>query len=320
MRTASFLVLTLLGVSLCFGSEIYPSKPVRVIAPMAPGSLLDISARLISQQLSEQLGKSFVVENRAGASGTIGNNFVAKSAPDGYTLLLIGPGTATVPNLYKSVPYDTVRDLAPITLIGGTAQVLVVNPALNVGTLKEFVALAQANPGKFNYSSAGAGAITHLASELFKIAAKVDISHIPYKGGGEMTSAVLSGQAQMLLTAIPTVIAHVNSGRMRALAVTTDGKRSPMLPEVPSMSEAGVPGMAVYFWFGLGGPAGLPKEVVDKLHAEVLKAISVPAMKERFLAQGAELVGSGPEEFRTHIRDELRRWGGVIRSAGIQPE
>ncbi|MBI3054351.1 MAG: tripartite tricarboxylate transporter substrate binding protein [Betaproteobacteria bacterium] len=320
MRTASFVVMILLGVSLCFGGESYPVKPVRVIAPMAPGSLLDITARMISQQLSEQLGRSFVVENRAGASGTIGNNYVVRSVPDGYTLLWIGPGTATVPNLHKSIPYDTIKDLAPITQIGGAAQVLVVNPSLNVTTLKEFIALAQANPGKFNYSSAGAGAITHLASELFKIAAKVDVSHIPYKGGGEMTSAVLSGQAQMLLTGIPTVIAHINSGRVRALAVTTDGKRLPVLPDVPSMSEAGVSGMSVYFWFGLGGPAGMPKEVVDKLHAEVVKAISLPSVKERFLAQGAELVGSSPEEFARHIRDELRRWGEVIKSAGITLE
>jgi len=320
MRTASFLVLTLLGVSLCFGSENYPNKPVRVIAPYPPGSAVDITARLISQQLSEQFGKSFVVDNRPGASGSIGNSLAARSAPDGYTLLLIGPGLAIAPNLYKSLPYDPIKDFTPVTQVIGAPQVLVVYPGLNVNTLKEFVALAQANPGKFNYSSAGAGNATHLGSELFKIAAKVNITHVPYKGGGEMMSAVLNGQVQMVLTTMPTVLPHVNSGRVRALAVTTDGRRSPIMPDVPSMSEAGVSGMVVYLWFGLGGPAGLPREVVNKVHAEVVKAVSLPSVKERYLAQGAEVVGSSPQEFSKYIRDELKRWGEVIKSAGITLE
>lgn len=320
MRTASFLVLTLLGVSLCFGSENYPNKAVRVIAPYPPGSAVDITARLISQQLSEQFGKSFVVDNRPGASGSIGNSLAARSAPDGYTLLLMGPGLAIAPGLYKSLPYDPIKDFTPVTQVIGAPQVLVVYPALNVNTLKEFVALAQANPGKFNYSSAGAGNATHLGSELFKIAAKVNITHVPYKGGGEMMSAVLNGQVQMVLTTMPTVLPHVNSGRVRALAVTTDGRRSPIMPDVPSMSEAGVSGMAVYLWFGLGGPAGLPREVVNKVHAEVVKAVSLPSVRERYLAQGAEVVGSSPQEFSKYIRDELKRWGEVIKSAGITLE
>lgn len=324
MRNALLFVLTLFGASLCLGAEVYPSKAVRVIVPFPPGGSSDIVARVISQQLSEQLGKSFVVDNRPDASGTasgtIGNGIVAKSASDGYTLMIADPSFSTVPGLYKSLPFDVAKDFAPITQIIGAPYVLVVHPSLNVNTLKEFIALAQANPGKFNYGSAGTGAQNHLSAELFKIAAKVNIAHIPYKGGADAMAAVLGGKIQMLIATIPLALPHVSGGRLRALAVTTDGKRSPVMPDVPSMSETGVSGMTIYSWFGLVGPAGMPKEVVNKLHAEVVKALAVPSVKERYIAQGAELVGSSPEEFSILIRNELRRWAEVIKSAGITPE
>ncbi|MBI4191619.1 MAG: tripartite tricarboxylate transporter substrate binding protein [Betaproteobacteria bacterium] len=317
MRNAWLFVLTMFGASLCFGAEVYPGKTVRVVAPFAPGGISDIVARVVSQQLSEQLGKTFIVDNRAGAGGVVGNGIVAKSAPDGHTLLMVNPAFTILPGISKSLPYDTEKDFTAITQIMRVPSVLVVNPALNVNTLKDFVALAQANPGKYNYGSGGPGSALHLYSELFKIAAKVDIVHIPYKGGGENFAALIGGQIQMLIISVPTALQFVKSGRMRALAVTTDGKRAPSMPDVPSMSEAGVSGMAIYVWFGFVGPAGIPKDIVNKLHAEVVKALAVASVKKQFIEQDAELVGSSPAEFSNHLRDEMRLWAKVIKSAGI---
>jgi tripartite-type tricarboxylate transporter receptor subunit TctC len=318
MRNALLFVLTLFVAGLCVGAEVYPSKPVRVLVSVGPGSTADLIARVISQQLSEQLGKSFVVDNRVGASGVIANGIVAKGAPDGYTLAVMDITSAIVPGLNKSLPYDPLKDFGAITLIVRSQQVLVVNPALNVNTLKEFIALAQANPGKFNYGSGGVGSPIHLFSELFKIAANVNIVHIPYKG--DRLTALRRGEIQMNITSIQNVLAPVKSGQVRALAVLTDGKRLASMPDVPSMSEAGVSGMAVYSWDGLMGPAGMPKEVVNKLYAGVVKALAVPSVKERLTALDTELVGSGPEEFSIYFRNEIRRWTEVIKSAGITPE
>ncbi len=320
MLNTLLFVLTLIGASLCIGAEVYPSKPVRVIVPYGPGGNTDIAARVISQQLSEQLGKSFVVDNRAGATGTIGTGIVARSAPDGYTLSMADTSWSIVPGLYKSLAYDVTRDFTPITQIMRVPNALVVSPSPNVTTLREFIALAQANPGKFNFASSGTGSLNHLMPELFKKAAKVDIVHIPYKGAGETITALLGGQVQMLISPVLPVLAHIKSGRMRALAVTTDGKRVPTMPDVPSMSEAGVPGLTIYYWAGLAGPAGMPKEVVNKLHGEAVKALAAPIVMDQFIAMSAELVGSRPEEFSRFIRIELRRWAEAIKSAGITPE
>ena len=320
MRYAMLLVLTLFGASLCFGAEVYPSKAVRVIVAFGPSGTTDLTARLISQQLSEQFGKSFVVDNRPGASGAIGAGIVAKSAPDGYTLLMIEPNFSSLPGLNKSLPFDVVKDFTPITQIGRIPYVLVAHPSLNAPTLKDFIALARANPGKFNYGSTGVGSSLHLGTELFKTETKVNIVHIPYKGGGEVITAMLAGEVQMRIAPISTVLTYVNSGKVRALAVATEGKRVPSMPDVPSMSEAGVPGMAIYHWTGLIGPAGMRRNVVSKLHDEVVKATTVPSVKEWFIAQSGELVGSSPEEFSKYIRNEMRRWAEVIKSVGITTE
>ncbi|MBI4190615.1 MAG: tripartite tricarboxylate transporter substrate binding protein [Betaproteobacteria bacterium] len=320
MRNAMLFVLTLLGASLCFGAEVYPSKAVRVVVPSGPGSGSDIVTRLISLQLSEQLGKSFVVDNRTGASGTIASAIAAKSAPDGYTLLLVDTRWTIAPGLNKSVQYDVAKDFAAITQVASNSTVLVVHPSLKANTLKEFIALAQANPGKLNYASSGTGSAIHLASELFKAAAKVNITHIPYGGGSTAALVgVAGGQVQMTIPTIASVLPYVKNGLMRALAVTGD-KRSSSMPDVPSFGEAGVPGMADYVWYGFVGPAGMPNQVVNKLHAEVIKALAVASVKERFIALGSELVGSSPEEFSMLIRSELRRWAEVIKSAGITTE
>lgn len=320
MRIAMLFVLMLFEASLCAAADVYPDKSVRVVVPFAPGGSVDTTARVISQQLTEQLGKPFIVDNRTGASGTIGNAIVAKSAPDGYTLMMADTSTAIAGSLYKSLPFDVAKDFSAITEIMRAPQVLVINASTNANTLREFVALAQANPGKFNYGSAGSGGALHLTAELFKMAAKVNIVHVPFKGGSDAIVALMNGDTHMQISTLPTVFAAIKSGKARALAVTSDGKRLPAIPNVPSMGEGGVPNMVVYVWYGLVGPAGMPKKLVSTLNAEAIKATAVPSVKERFIAQGAEVVGSSPEDFTKYIRSELQRWTAVIKAAGVTPE
>lgn len=321
MLRIAVLIVLLSGATLCRAAEVYPARPVRIVVTAAPGGIVDITARVIALQLTDQLGKSFIVENRTGAGGIVGTGHVAKSAPDGYTLLLATPGFTIVPALHKSLPYDTATDFSPVTQISAATQVFVVPPALKAHTMQEFVAFAQANPGKLNYGSGGQGSPLHVYAELFSKAAKVKLVHVPYKGGGgESMTALLGGEIQMLIAAIPTALPMVRAGKARALAVTTDDKRLPSLPDVPSMSEAGIPGMAIYALYGLVGPAGMPRHIVNPLRAEVVKAIAVPSVREKFAAQDAELIGSTPEGFGELIRSELRRWADIIKSAGITVE
>lgn len=271
------LIMFLLGSTLCRAAEVYPARTVRIIVSAAPGGVVDITGRVIAQQLTEQAGKSFIVENRTGAGGIVVTGHVAKSAPDGYTLLLATPGFTIVPGLHKSLPYDAATDFSPITQISAATQVFVVPPSLKAHTMQEFVAIAQANPGKLNYGSGGQGSPLHVYAELFSKAAKVKLVHIPYKGGG--------GESMTAL-----------------------------------MSEAGIPGMAIYALYGLVGPAEMPRSIVNPLRAEVVKAIAVPSVREKFAAQDAELIGSTPEAFGELIRSELRRWADIIKSAGITVE
>jgi tripartite-type tricarboxylate transporter receptor subunit TctC len=241
--------------------------------------------------------------------------------PDGYTLLLIESAITIVPNLQKSLPIDVARDFTPIAQIARMPLVLVIEPKLTkVTTLQQFVAMARANPGKLNFASSGSGSIIHLSTELFKRAADVNIAHIPYKGGSEPMTALLGGQVDMLLATTPTVLPYVKSGRVIALGVTSDGERSPIFPDVPSMSEAGIRGMTIYFWVGIAGPAGLPKGIVTKLHTEIAKAVSVPTVKQRLLEMGVDVIATTPEQFSEMIHGELQRWGEAIRAAGIKAE
>jgi tripartite-type tricarboxylate transporter receptor subunit TctC len=298
----------------------YPEKPVKIVVPFAPGGTVDFTARVIAQALSEQLGKSFIVENRTGATGTIANAAVAHSAADGYTLMLADTSLAMVPSLFKQLSFDAIKDFAPISLVISTPLVLIVPASLNVASLKDLIAQAKANPGKLNYGSGGIGSSTHLGAEMFRSAAGVDIVHVPYKGAGDAMQAVLGGQVQILVTALPTALSHIKSGKAKALAVTSSGKRAAALPQIPTAAEAGLPAFTVANWFGLVAPAGTPKEIVDKLNAAVVKALANAQVHERFAAQGGDPVGNSPAEFGKLIRDEIPRWAGVIRSAGVAPE
>jgi len=313
-------VLALCASAASHGAEVYPDKPVRLIVSFGPGSTVDLIGRVMAQQFSDQLGRSFIVDNRFGAGGSIGNGIAARATPDGYTLLFGETSLTMLPGLMKSLTYDVLRELAPVSQVVRTPMVLVVHPGMKAGTLKELVALAHAQPGKLNYASAGPGSPVNLATELFRTAAKADIAHVPYKSAGEMVTSVLNGQTQMLLTTMPTVLSQIHAGRLRALAVTTDGKRVPVLPDVPSIAEAGLPGMTIYTWSGLFVPAGVPQAIVARLHAETVKAIAARPVQERFNAEGAEPVGSTPQAFAAHVRAELKRWAEVIRAAGLQAQ
>lgn len=319
MRQAVFYLLAFSCAS-AFAAEVYPVRPVRVIASFGPGSTADLVARIVSQQLAEQMGKPFVVDNRPGAAGSIGYATVAKATPDGYTLMLGEVSLTMSVRLLKFLPYDVERDFTPITQLVRTPMALVVNPSVHATTVKELIAAAQANPGKLNYASVGVGSAVHMATELFKLAAKVNIAQIPYKTGGEMVSGLLGGQTQMLLTTMPNVVGIVKSGKVRALAVTNEGKRSPTMPDVPTMAEAGLPEVTVYTWAGLFAPRGVPNAIVTRLHAEATKALAVPAVRDRFVADGADIVGSTPQQFAAHVRNELKRWAAVIKSANITAE
>ena len=294
-------------------------RPVRVVVPYTPGGSSDAIARILGQKLGETLGQQFVIDNRPGAAGSLGREVVAKATPDGYTLLLgDSPHTINV-HVLRHVPYDPIRDFTPITLLANAAQVFVVHPGFAAKTVKEFVAAAHAQPGRINYGSGGSGAITHLTGELFKLATRADIVHVPYKSIAVAMTDVIGGQVQAAFPTIPGAVPHVKAGRLRALALTT-AKRSTIVPDVPTFEESGVQGMVVNNWFGVFGPAGLPKELVTKLHKSVIDAVNTPDVRSRLNALSLDIIASTPQAFDAHLRAELVKWGKVVKAAGIRPE
>lgn len=297
----------------------WPEKPVRLVVPYAPGGTTDYAARQIAQKLTEQTKQSFFVENKTGASGTIGTDMVAKAAPDGYTLLTNDTTYAMLPSLFSKLPWDHSKGLIPVTTIAQTPVVLVVGAASPYKTLQELIAAAQKSPGKLNFGSGGAGSSTHLAGELFKKEGKLFITHIPYKGAGDAMLGLMSNQVDLLITASPTAMAQVKGGKIRALAVTGE-KRLAGMPDVPTFQEAGLRSYVVTNWFGLAAPAGTPKAVIDKLQGEVKKALADPALRERFAQQGALPGGITPVEFADFVKQETTTWSGVAKAAGVKPE
>ncbi|MBI2224662.1 MAG: tripartite tricarboxylate transporter substrate binding protein [Betaproteobacteria bacterium] len=298
----------------------YPVKPVRLVVPFTPGGSTDIVARIIGQKLDEAWKQQVIIDNRPGAGGTVGVDFVAKSAPDGYTLVMGHVGTFGFgPSLYSRLPYDSVRDFMPITLFANVPNMLVVNPSLPVKSVKELIALAKSRPSELNYGSAGSGSAAHLTVEYFKLLSKTDITHIPYKGTSPMLTDLIAGQTSLTITGVPPLYPHVKSGRLRALGVAS-ARRLSVLPELPTIAEAGVPGYEATTWFGPLAPAKTPKEIIARLNAELLKILQRPEVRKRLGADGAEPVGSTPEEFAEHIKTEIGRWAKVIKESGVHVE
>jgi tripartite-type tricarboxylate transporter receptor subunit TctC len=322
MRTRSVCgLISICAAMLLAGNawaQSYPSKTVHLIDGFSPGGSTDIVGRLIAQKLSESFGQPVLVENRPGATGTVAAEMVAKSAPDGHVMLIV-PLTFTVsPSLYK-LPYDPMKDLLPVTLVASAPLMLVVHPSVPVKSVAELIAYAKANPGKLHFGSGGVGSTPHLAGEMLKSMAGIDATHVPYKGGGPALADLASGQIQFMVENIPSTAPYVTSGRLRALAVT-DLKRSPVLPEVPTLDESGVKGYQLVGWNGLFLPAGTPSAIVNKLQAEVAKALAADDVKQRLAKMGFEGVGDTPQHFAAFVQAEFAKWAKVVKDANIKVE
>ena len=300
-------------------AQTYPVKPIRLIAPFSPGASTDVVGRLLAAKLTESWGQTVIVENRPGAGGIVGAAYVAKAAPDGYTLLMGSVGSLGTIGLRKNPPYDPVKDFAPITLGVRAASALVVHPSLPVTSVKQLIAFARAHPGELNYASSGVGSPSHLAMEFFNTLAGVQTVHIPFKGPAEATTELLTGRSHIIIQSAVSTLAHLQSGRLRVLA-TTGSKRMTELPAVPTMIEAGLPGYEVYVWYGVLAPAGTSPEIVTRLNHELVRIFNLPDVKAKLLAQGGELATGSPAEFTEFIRNDVAKWNKVIRAAKMEQE
>ena len=313
-----FLLVLLVAATQAF-AQSYPSKPIRIVVPYPPGGFNDTLGRTLAAKFQEAWGEPVIVENKPGANTVIGSDSVAKSQPDGYTLLIVAFPFAVTPSLLKAMPYDTLKDFQPVILAATSPNLLVVHPQVPIHTVKELIAAAKAKPQSLSYASTGNGSSNHISMELFKSLAGVDIVHIPYKGSAPAVTDLLGGQVQVMFDNVPNVLPHVKAGKLRALAVS-GATRTPLAPDVPTVAEAGVPGYELTVWFGLVAPAATPREVVQKLNAESLRILAMPDVRERFLAQGVEPQGSTPEQFAEHIRSQMAKWSKVVRDAGVKAE
>jgi len=321
LRLALAVAVTLLATSLmvarCLAQD-YPAKPVRIIVPFGAGGPADVAARLIGNVLQERFSQAFVIENRTGAGGTIGTVEAAKSAPDGYTLLMMSNTQTANESLMPQRKYELMRDLAPIAPVNTSDLVIVVNPQVPARTLQEFIALAKAQPGKLNYASSGQGTPYHMAGELFKTMAGIDIVHVPYRNSGEARSGVIGGQVQMMIDAVTTMAPNVGAGQVRALA-TTGKTRSGVLPDVPTADEAGVPGYEATIWLGLMAPAGTPRPIIEKLNAAVREVVQRPDIVKLWKEQGAVPLSMTPEEFDKYLRGDIVKWAAVVKTFADKP-
>ena len=318
-----WLMTVMLGLLLAAGAvqaqQKYPSRPIRLIVPFPPGGAVDVIGRIVVTGLPERLGQQVVVDNRGGANAIIGTELAARAAPDGYTLLIVPAGHAITPSVTRKLPYDSVKSFASIGLIGNGAYVLVINPSLPAKTVSEFVALAKARPGQLNYASTGHGNATHLAAELFKVLAGIDMVGVNYKGGGPALTDLIGGQISAFFAGVASGSAQIKSGKVRALGVTT-ARRTAALPDVPTIAEAGVPGYEVDGWYGLLAPAATPPDVIARLNRDLAALLSSADMKERLLAAGIDASASTPAEFRDRIVRDIARWSEVVKKARIAVE
>ena len=311
------VALLILGVVTGGSAHTYPNKPIRLIVGFPPGGSTDITARLVGQKLSASLGQPLVIDNKPGAGSNLGAEIAAKAAPDGYTLLMCTIANSINYSLYKDLYYDLIKDFAPVTQTTSMLSFLVIHPSLPVRSVKELIALAKSKPGELNYASSGVGNSPHLAGEMFKMMAGVDMVHIPYKGTGPELNDLLAGTVKIAFETTPAVLTHVKDGKLLALAVNS-AKRTPLLPNVPTMSEAGVPGFEMTSWNGLAFPAGTPKEIITRVYQETLKAIQIPEVREKLSSLGADPVGSTPEQFAAFIQAETKKWAKVIKDANVK--
>jgi tripartite-type tricarboxylate transporter receptor subunit TctC len=315
-RAAVFLCWAIFAVPAL--AQSYPAKPIRLVVPFPPGGPADILARTIGQHLSDRWGQQVFIDNRAGAGGNIGSDIVAKAPPDGYTLLLGFVGTHAInASLYGNMPYDNVKDFEPVSLIAMVTIILVTHPSVPANSVNELVALAKTKSRELTFGSPGNGTPQHLAGELFNAMAKVKMQHVPYKGAVPALQDLLGGRISMIFSSMPPALPHVLSGKIKALAVTS-AKRSPVTPDVPTLAEAGLPGYEVINWYGVLGPAGLPKDIVAKLNGEVHRILTLPDVKERLASQGAEVLTSTPQEFGIFIKSETEKWAKVVQFSGAR--
>ena len=316
------VAIAVLAAALCgaANAQPYPGKPIRIVTPYNPGGTADIMARIVAQRLTEAWGQPAVVENRAGASGMIGTDLVAKAAPDGYTLLAAYvTEIAIVPALYPKAAYDPLKDLAPVALTALTPMVLVINPAIPAKSVREFSALAKAKPGLYAYASAGGGSPAHLAGELLQRAAGIQLTHVPYKGGGQALTDTLAGHTAMFFSSMPSAIPHIKAGKLRAIAVSS-ARRATAMPDVPTVAESGGFEFDITAWNGLFAPAGTPREIINKINAEVVRALTAPEMSEKLSREGADTAPWPADQFRTFVHGEVAKFSAIIREAGVKVE
>jgi tripartite-type tricarboxylate transporter receptor subunit TctC len=321
MKCVSVFVMTLAAfLAEPAFAQVYPSKPIRLIVPFAAGGGNDNVARLVGKRLADSLGQPVVVDNRPGAGGVVGAELAAKAPPDGYTLFLGGVGSHAInPNLHAKLPYDPIRDFAPVELLAKAPLVLVVHPSVPVHDVAEFIAYARAHPGRLNFASNGNGSSSQLAAVMFDSMAGINMVHVPYKGLSPALTDLLSGQVQLMFSSVVAILPHIKAGKLRGLAVT-GAKRLALMPELPTIAEAGLPGYEASSWYGILAPAGTPRDIVARLNAELAKAIEQPEVRNSLLAEGAEPAGGSPEQFAAHIRAEKERLGKIIREANIRME
>jgi tripartite-type tricarboxylate transporter receptor subunit TctC len=320
IRSAIAAVLLSFLWAAAASAQVYPARSVRVIVPYAPGGGADFVTRVYTKAWSDALGQQFFVDNRAGANGNIGSEIVAKSKPDGYTLLSVANTTVTInPSLYRKMPIDMQRDLAPVSIMAGQPNVLVVHPSLPAKTVKELVAIARARPGQLDYASASTGSSSHIAAELFRLNANISITHVPYKGNGPAMADLIAGHVQLMFNNLSPSVAQVKAGKLRALAVTAE-KRSAAAPDVPTMGEAGFPGVVFNLWVGLLAPAGTPSDVIARLNAETAKAAQLREVRDRLLGEGTEPYTTGSSQMANVVRDETAKSAKVVKAANITPQ